>query len=128
MFGYEGPWNTGSGKTTIRLQMMKAYEQHNKAAMKEGSGTKPYLVVDLSRAGHLTWCLESFKHNKHIREDQWDAKFVKQWSPDDMVDVILAATATELLKSFNGQQHRARLGLADNSFLCHPFPPKTLVY
>ena len=50
----------GSGKTTIRLQMMEAYDTYNEEAMAAGR-SRGHFMVDLSRPGHLTSCLRTFQ-------------------------------------------------------------------
>lgn len=50
----------GSGKTTIRLQMMDAYKEYNDAAEADRK-SKGHFVVDLCRPGHLTACLREFQ-------------------------------------------------------------------
>lgn len=64
----------GSGKTTIRLQMLDAYQKHNQDAAESGR-SKGHFVVDLSRPGHLTACLTEFRVSIGATLDNWDAAF-----------------------------------------------------
>lgn len=49
----------GSGKTTIRLAMLKAYAQMNKELAE--AGEREHFVIDLCSPGHLTACLKDFQ-------------------------------------------------------------------
>lgn len=49
----------GSGKTTVRLSMQKAYEATN--AELKAAGKPPHFVVDLCKPGHMTACLKDFQ-------------------------------------------------------------------
>ncbi|CAD7694808.1 unnamed protein product [Ostreobium quekettii] len=86
----------GSGKTTIRLQMMAAYRAHNEAAQEAGK-SRGHFVVDLCRPGHLTACLREFQERIGANLENWDAQFQENWTTIDMVDCILSFAATELV-------------------------------
>ncbi len=64
----------GSGKTTIRLSMQKAYAQHNESVRASGV-SRGHFIVDLSRPGHLTACLRTFQESTGCTDDNWDASF-----------------------------------------------------
>lgn len=53
----------GSGKTTIRLAMLKAYSQVNEELA--ASGKREHFVVDLCSPGHMTACLKDFQVSSH---------------------------------------------------------------
>lgn len=52
----------GSGKTTIRLQMMKAYDDYNRKAV-ESKESRGHYMLDLSKPGHLTACLSNYREH-----------------------------------------------------------------
>ena len=101
----------GSGKTTIRLMMQKAYHQYN-AAPKEGS--RGHYLVDLCTPGHMTACLTDFQviiitllaqtldrcreqESIGAQLDNWDAQFKEKWTGADIVDCILSYVLTGLV-------------------------------
>lgn len=49
----------GSGKTTVRMAMQRAYERANEELVRDGG--EPHFVVDLCRPGHMTACLKDFQ-------------------------------------------------------------------
>jgi hypothetical protein len=49
----------GSGKTTIRMAMQRAYERTNEELKMMGS--PQHFIVDLCRPGHMTACLKDFQ-------------------------------------------------------------------
>lgn len=49
----------GSGKTTIRMAMQRAYERANEELQMMGS--PQHFIVDLCRPGHMTACLKDFQ-------------------------------------------------------------------
>jgi hypothetical protein len=49
----------GSGKTTIRMKMQRAYERANEE--EEIEGHAPYFIIDLCKPGHMTACLKDFQ-------------------------------------------------------------------
>ncbi|KAI3438402.1 hypothetical protein D9Q98_000834 [Chlorella vulgaris] len=86
----------GSGKTTIRMQMQRAYQAYNDTARATGK-TRGHFVIDLSRPGHLTGCLRQFQERVGASDDNWDALFSESWSSADMVDCMLSYAATHLV-------------------------------
>lgn len=68
----------GSGKTTIRLQMQRAYAQYNESVRAFGQ-SRGHFMVDLSRPGHLTACLRNFQEHIGCTDDNWDAAFGGFW-------------------------------------------------
>ncbi|KAL4444959.1 hypothetical protein ABPG77_004009 [Micractinium sp. CCAP 211/92] len=86
----------GSGKTTIRMQMQRAYQEYNDAARASGK-TRGHFVIDLSRPGHLTGCLRAFQDRICASDDNWDALFSESWTSADMVDCMLSYAATQLV-------------------------------
>ncbi|PRW57534.1 hypothetical protein C2E21_3791 [Chlorella sorokiniana] len=86
----------GSGKTTIRMQMQRAYAHYNDAARASGK-TRGHFMIDLSRPGHLTSCLRQFQERIGATDDNWDASFAEKWRTDDMVDCMLSYAATHLV-------------------------------
>mmetsp|Transcript_15592 Transcript_15592/g.43626 ORF Transcript_15592/g.43626 Transcript_15592/m.43626 type:complete len:523 (+) Transcript_15592:89-1657(+) len=96
----------GSGKTTIRLQMMRAYELYNKEAVESGSSRGHYMI-DLSRPGHLTSCLGSFKEGLSRQgraAESWDADFADSWTTADLVDCMLSYAATDLMTKLRSRK------------------------
>lgn len=49
----------GSGKTTVRLSMMRTYSATN--AELKAAGKPEHFVVDLCKPGHMTACLKDFQ-------------------------------------------------------------------
>lgn len=49
----------GSGKTTIRLAMLKAYKHMNEELA--AAGKPEHFMVDLCSPGHMTACLRDFQ-------------------------------------------------------------------
>ena len=49
----------GSGKTTVRMAMQRAYERANEEAEREGPPV--HFIVDLCKPGHMTACLKDFQ-------------------------------------------------------------------
>jgi energy-coupling factor transporter ATP-binding protein EcfA2 len=82
----------GSGKTTIRMMMQRAYEEENSLAL----GNK-YFIVDLSCPAHLTARLRSFQNSLGGGMDTWDTVFSDSWTTSDFVDCILSVIATQLV-------------------------------
>ncbi|GAB4824161.1 hypothetical protein N2152v2_011207 [Parachlorella kessleri] len=92
----------GSGKTTIRLQMQRVYQQYNEEARAAGR-SRGHFIVDLSRPGHLTACLRTFQESVGCTDDNWDSAFSDNWTSADMVDSILSFAATELVNTVTDQ-------------------------
>ncbi|KFM26540.1 hypothetical protein F751_2127 [Auxenochlorella protothecoides] len=86
----------GSGKTTIRLSMQKAYAQHNESVRASGV-SRGHFIVDLSRPGHLTACLRTFQESTGCTDDNWDASFADNWTSADMVDCMMSYAMTQLV-------------------------------
>mmetsp|Transcript_22236 Transcript_22236/g.26710 ORF Transcript_22236/g.26710 Transcript_22236/m.26710 type:complete len:508 (+) Transcript_22236:76-1599(+) len=89
----------GSGKTTIRMQMQRAYEQFNATALVSGL-EKAHFIVDLCKPGHITSCLRAFQAHLACGEDSWDTHFSENWLSADLVDCILSYAATALVEKF----------------------------
>mmetsp|Transcript_14825 Transcript_14825/g.25098 ORF Transcript_14825/g.25098 Transcript_14825/m.25098 type:complete len:508 (-) Transcript_14825:305-1828(-) len=87
----------GSGKTTIRTQMLRTYEEYNRKAT-IGGEVKPHFVVDLCKPGHTTACLRHFQDHLGCADDSWDARFSDKWQSADLVDCILSYAATLLVE------------------------------
>ena len=49
----------GSGKTTIRMAMQRAYERCNEELEREGN--PQHFIIDLCKPGHMTACLKDFQ-------------------------------------------------------------------
>lgn len=64
----------GSGKTTIRMEMQQAYEEHNKRERELGH-SRGHFMVDLCLPGHMTACLRNFQETIRCSDDSWDAHF-----------------------------------------------------
>lgn len=85
----------GSGKTTIRLMMQRAYGEENALAKTTGR-SRGHFVADLSRPGHLTARLRAFQSSIGASDDNWDAAFSDAWTTADLVDCIASYVATSL--------------------------------
>eukprot|EP00854_Cymbomonas_tetramitiformis_P021673 gene21673-26068_t len=88
----------GSGKTTIRMQLMAAYDKYNAESELGGRDKKPHFVVDLCRPGHVTSCLKSFQEYLGCGDESWDVRFSESWQSADLVDCILSYAATTLVE------------------------------
>jgi hypothetical protein len=86
----------GSGKTTIRLMMQRAYAEHNAAARAEGR-SRGFFLADLSRPGHLTARLRAFRDSVAAPADAWDAAFCEAWTTGDLVDCVVSYVMTALV-------------------------------
>lgn len=87
----------GSGKTTIRLMMQRAYAEYNRKVEEPSLG---HFVVDLCKPGHMTACLTDFKDAIGAKMENWDAQFQENWTSADLVDCILSYAITELVNKF----------------------------
>lgn len=105
----------GSGKTTIRLMMQRAYEEANAAYRAEGT-SRGHFIVDLARPTHLTHRLRAFQDAIGATDENWDAIFAETWTTSDLVDCILSFIATTLTlemadpRSVEGADMAARAG------------------
>ena len=70
----------GSGKTTIRMEMQRAYYEYN-TRERDLAHSRGHFLVDLCRPGHMTACLRNFQETIHCNDDNWDAHFGVQPSP-----------------------------------------------
>lgn len=95
----------GSGKTTIRMMMQRAYEEENSLAL----GNK-YFIVDLSCPAHLTARLRSFQSSLGGGMDTWDTVFSESWTTSDFVDCILSVIATQLVLEMSDSHSRTNKG------------------
>jgi len=85
----------GSGKTTIRLMMQRAYANYNSIRRMDGC-SRGHFVVDLASPGHLTARLRAFQASMGASDDTWDAAFSESWTTADFVDCIMSVAATAL--------------------------------
>jgi len=83
----------GSGKTTIRLIMQKAYHDYNS----QSENPRGHYLVDLCSPGHLTACLSDFQDSIGAKPENWDTMFPQNWTMGDMADCILSYVMTDLV-------------------------------
>eukprot|EP00510_Aplanochytrium_minuta_P000821 CAMPEP_0184006264 /NCGR_PEP_ID=MMETSP0954-20121128/572_1 /TAXON_ID=627963 /ORGANISM="Aplanochytrium sp, Strain PBS07" /LENGTH=531 /DNA_ID=CAMNT_0026284745 /DNA_START=60 /DNA_END=1655 /DNA_ORIENTATION=- len=86
----------GSGKTTIRLMMMKRYMQYNEEQAQ--AGKKSFFIVDLCRPGHMEDCLKAYMHAHGANLENWDAVFQEKWKSTDLADCIVSFAINELMR------------------------------
>lgn len=87
----------GSGKTTVRLSMMRTYEATN--ADLKAAGKSPHFIVDLCKPGHMTACLKDFQEIIGCSVDNWDATFSEQWTCSDLVDCIISYAVSKIVET-----------------------------
>ncbi|CAG9463409.1 unnamed protein product [Pedinophyceae sp. YPF-701] len=92
----------GAGKTTIRLQLEKAYAEANEQLVGSGKSLG-HFIVDLTKPGALNSRLIDFRKNIGCPEDAWDQRFSETWTEVDLVDTILSVAATQLLQTITAQ-------------------------
>eukprot|EP00892_Ulva_mutabilis_P002607 jgi/Ulvmu1/12347/UM089_0031.1 len=85
----------GSGKTTIRLAMLKAYREANEHF--HTNKQPEHFVIDLCSPGHMTACLKDFQDIIGSARENWDANFSEKWSCSDMVDCIISYAITRIV-------------------------------
>lgn len=101
----------GSGKTTLRLQMLRAYGEKSSAA-RAGGASLGFLVADLSAPGEVSRRLEAFRDVAAVAQPgmPWDAAFAELWCEADLVDLVQSVAITavaELLDAVGASSDRA---------------------
>eukprot|EP01023_Acetabularia_acetabulum_P069215 TRINITY_DN9976_c0_g1_i1.p1 TRINITY_DN9976_c0_g1~~TRINITY_DN9976_c0_g1_i1.p1 ORF type:complete len:537 (+),score=79.02 TRINITY_DN9976_c0_g1_i1:225-1835(+) len=111
----------GSGKTTIRLKMMNAYDAYNAQQLEKGE-QRGHFLVDICSPIHMSTCLRTFQENIGASMDNWDSAFDDNWTSADMVDCILSYVMTRLVEMLCNKKRPVTIKKSDSKILSNLEP------